>query len=297
MKLSVSTYSLARWRTRENKSVEQCIDWLAEQGVDGVEFSGLGENVDGDPIRRARALRKRCEKHGLAVAGYCVGAELLKPDAEQRAEVDRVRQHIDVAAELGAPTMRHDVTRGPNDATGKLTLSQVLKRVVPAVRELTEYGQSVGVVTSLENHGFYLQTPDRVQKLIEAVDHPNFGLTLDLGNWLCLNEDPVAAVRQVGKYAVMVHAKDFYIRSKRQVPPPAPAQGKQPELPAGWIVTPTPIAIRGAVAGHGQVDLPAQLRLVKRAGYKGYLSLEFEGPEYPPDAVRLGLAYLRKQLA
>ena len=31
----------------------------------------------------------------------------------------------------------------------------------------------------VENHGYFAQDSDRVEKLINAVDHPNFGLLLD----------------------------------------------------------------------------------------------------------------------
>ena len=39
-----------------------------------------------------------------------------------------------------------------------------------------------------------------------------------------------------------------------------------------------------------------QLRALKSAGYKGYLSLEFEGLEEPRGAIQLGLEYLRSEL-
>ena len=293
MELCVSTYSLSRWRAKENKKVEHCIDWLASIGLTAIEFSGLGENYTGDPIRRARALRKRCEKHGMKVASYCVGAELLVPEKKQRKVVDQLKEQIDIAAELGAPSMRHDVTRGPQPDQ-RMTLNQVLKAVAPAVRELAEYGQEKGVKTSLENHGFYLQTADRVEKLIQKVDHPNYGLTIDLGNFLCLDQDAVAATKQLAKYVVMAHAKDFYVRPKRTLPPAAPAVGDLPELGCGWFATPKSIALRGAIVGQGVLDLPAQIKILKRAKYDGFLSLEFEGMEDPRDAVRLGLAYLRE---
>jgi len=41
---------------------------------------------------------------------------------------------------------------------------------------------------------------------------------------------------------------------------------------------------------------PAQLKIIKKAKYKGYLSLEFEGMEDPIKAVTLGLEYLKLQL-
>ncbi|HEX7009123.1 MAG TPA: sugar phosphate isomerase/epimerase family protein, partial [Phycisphaeraceae bacterium] len=267
MKLSVSTYSLSRWRQEEGKSVEQCLDWLAQVGVEAVEFSGLGERPFADPIRRARALRKRCDRLGLKVAGYCVGAELLKPPAQQRQEIERLKQQVDVAAELGAPSMRHDVTRGPAERKQRMSFPQVLRHVAPAVRQIADYAASRGLTSSLENHGFYLQTADRIERLIKAVDHPNYALTLDLGNFLCLNQDPVEAARRLAPYAVMVHAKDFHVRPKRQVPPGLPEDAPA-GIPrgSGWFETPTPIALRGAIAGHGQLDLPAQLQILRRAG-------------------------------
>jgi len=104
-----------------------------------------------------------------------------------------------------------------------------------------------------------------------------------MGNFLCVNENPVPAVKRLAKYAVMAHVKDFHIRPKESVPP------------SGWFKTPTPIALRGAIVGHGVIDVPAQIQHLRRAGYDGFLSLEFEGMEEPLNAVRLGLEYLRGQ--
>lgn len=292
MHLAISTYSLSRWRRENNKTLEQSLDWIASAGVSAVEFSGLDDRPAANPLRRAAALRRRCEKLNLRVAGYCVGAELLVEVPLQRRVIDDLKQHVDIAAALGAPTMRHDVTRGPKkpaDAAAHAgrspTLAQVLTRVVPAIREVSDYAQSHGIRTSLENHGFYMQPSRTVEKLLLAVAHPNFALTMDMGNFLCVNEDPVAAVRRLAKYAIMVHAKDFHVRPRRTIPA------------TGWFATPTSIALRGAIAGHGVIDIPAQLKLLKKAGYDGYLSLEFEGMEEPTLAVRLGLDYLRRELA
>jgi sugar phosphate isomerase/epimerase len=285
MKLAVSTYSLWRWRSENNKSLEQSLDWIAKAGVPAVEFAGTIAEDENDLPRRAAALRKRCEKLGLEIASYCVGAELLVAPAKQKKVVERLKKEVDAAAELGAPTMRHDVTRGfgddANGLRGPKTFDAALKAVVPAIRAVADHGRSVGVKTSLENHGFYMQESRRVEKLIRKVDHPNFGLTIDLGNFLCVNENPTDATRRLAKYAIMAHAKDFHVKPKKRMPP------------TGWFATPTEICLRGAIAGHGVLDLPEQLRLLKRAGYDGYLSLEFEGMEDPARAVTLGLDYLR----
>ena len=288
MELSVSTYSLGRWCRENHKSLDQCLSWMAGAGIKAVEFVGLDDKAETiGKLKRADQIRRRCDRLGLAVAAYCVGAELLSTPKVQRDTVKRLKGEVDIAAELGCKTMRHDITRGWDGAKGlrgPKTLGQALKIVVPAIRAIADHAGDRDIITSLENHGFYMQASPRIQKLIQAVNHSHFALTIDMGNFLCVNENPVDAVKRLCKYTVMAHVKDFHVKPKNRMPQ------------TGWFATPTSIALRGAIVGHGAIDVPAQLRLLKRAGYKGYLSLEFEGMEEPTMAVLTGLEYLRKQL-
>ncbi len=283
MKLAVSTYSLSRWQPGKRVTLERKIDRIAEYGVHGVEFADSGI----DTARRAVALLNHANKRGLDVVGYCVGAELLLPAAKQRDAIKQLKHEVDIAEALGCRNMRHDVTRGFDAwkrCRGPKTFAAALRHVVPAIREVADYAADKNITTSLENHGFYMQASKRVAQLIEKVDRPNFRLTIDMGNFLCVNDDPVAAVRRCAKYAVLAHVKDFHVRSRASMPP------------TGWFATPTSIALRGAIVGHGAIDIPAQLRLLKRAGYRGFLSLEFEGMEEPAFAIEQGLNYLRREL-
>lgn len=285
LSLCVSTYSLLKWRRQQNKSLAQTIDFIAGTGVSHIEFSGLEDKAIHDPIKQATLLRKRCVKRQLMVASYCIGAELLVSRHKQKQAIQSLKDHVQIAAALGAPSFRHDVARCLAPAGMNVTtFAQALKIVVPAIREVADYAQTLGVRTSLENHGYFLQAPARVTKLIRAVDHPNFGLTMDMGNFLCVDSDPVDAVKQCVPYAQMVHVKDFHRRPIKQMPP------------TGWFATPTPYALRGAIVGHGVIDIPAQLKLLKKAKYNGVLSLEFEGIEEPTFAVQTGLDYLRGEL-
>lgn len=286
MLLALSTYSLAAWRRQQKKSLEDTLHWIADHGLKAVEFAGLDDQAKTDPFARAATLRDRCDKLGLKVVSYCTGAEFLRPQDAQLREVERLKREVDVAAILGAPTMRHDVTWGPanklNDPpVPAKTFPAVLKYLVPALRAVADYAQTKSIKTSLENHGFYMQASTRVEALIKAVRHPNFGLTIDLGNFLCVNENPVAAVTRLAKYVIMAHVKDFHVRPKTAMPP------------AGWFATPTKIALRGAIVGHGTIDIPKVLSILKSKRYTGCLSLEFEGMEDAPFACEQGLAYLK----
>jgi len=258
--------------------MDKALTFIASLGVDGVEFVARDQDQGDNPLAWAARMRKRCDALKLKIAGYCVGAELLSNPADQKSVVAKLKRDVDVACALGTDRLRHDVTHGPHKGE---SFTQVLRAVVPAIREVADHAAGCGVVTSLENHGFYLQTAERVEKLIRAVDRKNFGLTLDLGNFLCLNQDPTAATRQLARHAVMVHAKDFHVRNKKAIPS------------TGWFATPTPIALRGAILGHGTLDLPAQFRILKKAGYAGWVSIEFEGMEPPEQGLSLGVDYAR----
>ena len=196
MQLAISTYSLARWRRENHKTLEQSLDWIASTGVPAVEFAGLDEKAAANPIRRATALRKCCEKVGLKIVSYCVPAELFVPPVERMAAVDKLKQHVDVAKALGVTWVRHDVTRGPAPRAKpsrkkQPTLDAVIAATVPSIIEVTEYAHSKGIRTSVENHGYYMQASVTVEKLLNAVGHKNFGLTLDMGNFMVVGEDPV----------------------------------------------------------------------------------------------------------
>ena len=191
-------------------------------------------------------------------------------------------------AELGVKTMRHDVTRGFGENAKKLripkTFDAAVKYVVPAIRDVADYG-AVGGHQDLAGKPWVFHAGiEAGREADQGGAHPNFGLTIDLGNFMCVDEDPVAATKRLAKYVIMAHAKDFHVKPKKLMPA------------TGWFATPTEICLRGAIAGHGVLDLPAQLKLLKKAGYNGYLSLEFEGMEEPAQGIKLGLDYLREQL-
>ena len=72
-----------------------------------------------------------------------------------------------------------------------------------------------------ENHGFFAQDSDRVEKMVNAVASNNYGLLVDIGNFTCADEDPAIAVGRVAPYAFHVHAKDFHIKSAMEPNPGA----------------------------------------------------------------------------
>ena len=107
--------------------------------------------------------------------------------------------------------MRHDAAwgfpKGKQGARGLMMPSHPAE----GCRLLQSFPRS-GIHTMVENHGYCAQDSDRVEKLINAVDHPNFGLLLDVGNFLCVDENPAQAVGKLLPYVFHVHVKDFISR-------------------------------------------------------------------------------------
>ena len=189
-----------------------------------------------------------------------------------------MKLHIDAAEQLGLKWMRHDVAsfRRPFSENTPENFEKELPLMVDGIRRLYEYADKKGIATTLENHGFFCNGADRVIRMITASDCPNLKMTMDVGNFLCVDDDPVAAVKKCLPYAAIVHFKDFYIRKKDRLP----GQTEMFNCNNGsWFETIGGKMLRGSILGQGDMDIPEIIRLIKTSGFDGYLSLEFEGME------------------
>lgn len=287
MKIGVSTYSFNAFVARllaENKPCDYFMicDKAKELGFEGIEFIGLdwhGLCKDKDELQTARELKAYCEKIDLPIVAYTVGANFLSDDIE--GEMARLKKCVDIASEMGAPTMRHDVLYELRKKP-LYNYRSAIQEIAPRIRELAEYAKKKGVRTCSENHGYIMQDPMRVEELILAVGHENYGWLCDIGNFLCADADPVKAVAIAAPYAFHVHAKDFLVRD-----------GKS-RMPHGFqITTNGGNYLRGTVIGHGDVPIGNCINALKKAGYDGWVSIEFEGPEENIDALANGLKNLR----
>lgn len=280
MKLGVSSYSLYQAMQAGSMSLLEVIDWVAEIGGEHIEIVPLGFNFNDDP-GLIEQIRERAAKAGIVVSNYAICANFIVDSEEAyRAEIARVKREVDYAHALGVKLMRHDVASRQD--TSIVRFQEDLPRIADACREIADYAAQYGITTSLENHGYYVQDSDRVQAVIHAVDRPNYKTTLDVGNFVCVDENPVVAVKKNISYASMVHVKDFYIRPENRNPG------------AGWFRSAGGQYLRGAIAGQGDLDLWEILRIVKSSGYDGYLSIEYEGMEDCRQGTRIAFDNVRR---
>lgn len=283
MKIGVSSYSYSRLVHAGGMKQIDVIKAAKEAGFDVIEFSTIAVPEGRTLLDFAAELKAEADRVGIPIANYTIGADFVNGSGgDLDAEVERLKGEVDVAVALGAPGMRHDIVYSLPQG-GPRTFSKALGRIAPAVRAVTEYAASKGVRTMTENHGFISQDSVRVEELVGAVDHPNFGVLIDLGNFLCADEDPATAVGRLAPYAFHAHAKDFHVKSGNGVNP-----GE------GWFMSRSGNFLRGAIIGHGDAPLLQSIRALRRTGYDGVLSVEFEGMEDPIEGIRIGQANLRR---
>ena len=285
MQLGVSSYSYSRLVRNGTLKQADVIGAAKEAGFQAIEFSTIAVPEGKTLAAYADALRQEARQVGLPIANYTIGADFLNGSGgDLQAEIKRVKGEVDIAEILGAPGMRHDATGGfAAGHTGPKGFDDALPRLAEGCRAVTEYAAKKGIRTMVENHGFFCQDSARVEKLANAVGHPNFGILADLGNFYCVDENAGQAVGRLAPHVFHAHAKDFHIK---------PGNGFNPG--EGWFLSRGGNFLRGAIIGHGDVPLLQALRALKRSGYNGVLSIEFEGMEDVLGSLRIGLANLRR---
>ncbi len=278
MKTSLSTHSLKKMMETTGMNYLQACDLVKKLGYDGIEFVGLRLELqpESDLLTLAGKIRAHCEDIGLPVACYTTS-----PDPLQFPKEDLMEQ-ADIASALGAPVMRHNACRACPEG---MTWRDVIRKIAPDIRAVTEYAAERHVRTCVENHGRVIQDADRMEELMLAVRHENFGWLIDLGNFLGVDDNPLRAVPIAAPYAFHVHVKDLLQK---------PCDSFFPG--AEWRRSRNGTFLRGTMAGHGVVPIPVCLKMLHESGYNSFVSYEYEGKEETMFALECGADYLKRAI-
>lgn len=285
MKIGVSSYSFQQLIGSGKETQLSIMKIAKEMGFDGIEFTDLQAPEGKTEEEYAQMIREESERIGLPVISYTIGANLLNlVEGRVDTEVERVCRKVDVAEILGSPTMRHDAAWGlSDDKKSFYGFENVLPILVEGCRKITEYAKSKNITTMIENHGYFCQDSDRVERIITGVCDPNFGVLLDIGNFNCADENSLIATGKLLPYIKHVHAKDFHIKS-----------GNEADPGDGFFRTRGGNYLRGAIIGHGNVPVYQCIQNIKRSGYDKYVSVEFEGMEDCLKGIEIGFKNLQK---
>ncbi len=288
IKFSVSSYSFISDIRANKVTALECIKRAKDLGFDAIEvldavdFAGLSYE---EKKEHALKILEESKKQGIEISCLTCDADFLNKDTDE--EISRLKGLVDIAEILGVNRMRHDATVGyAYDSDKYCSFDKVLSKLARACKEVSEYAKDKGVVTMIENHGFFCQDSERVEKLYTAIDCDNFALLCDIGNFMCADEDPAQAVTRVAPYAKYVHLKDFILKDYNQ---PDPGQGSFKTRMGNYL--------RGTIIGQGNVPVRQCLLALKKANYEGYMSFEFEGLEPCELALSIGLQNIKNYIS
>ena len=237
-------FSLAAYSYREllgGKSpqlkLEDFVRDCAAMGLEGTELTSYYFPKDVTPTY-LRGLKKLCFELGLDVSGTAVGNDFGHPPGEKRDEqIALVKRWVDYAEILGAPVIR--VFAG--HAKPGTTPEESHKLMVSGLEECCDYAGQHGVILALENHGGPTATAAGLLAFVKDVQSPWFAVNLDSGNFN--SSDIYGELAQIAPYAVNAQIK---------VVVSGPDKKKRPS------------------------DFERLAKILRDAGYRGYVVLEYE---------------------
>ncbi len=232
---------------------------VQEFGVFGIEpWSRHFESIEPDYLKQLRAA---FDTAGVRVVNIPCDVP-VKPcgsAADSAAALDTWSKWVDAALVVGSPSIRVHVPSStePNDIT-------CAKEALGAI---AQYGESKNIVINLENDDPRGEDPYRVVKVIEAVHSPFLRALPDFCNSMQIRNDRAENNRALA--ALFPHA--FNISHVKDV-----------EIVKGTEL---------------RVDVDPIFAIAKKAGYKGFFSMETEGSLDPYLGTRQLIAAARKDLA
>jgi sugar phosphate isomerase/epimerase len=258
-RISLAAYSMRKYLDlkKPTMTLAQFLEKCAEWKVEGAE---LTEYYFPKPVtaEAVAALKKKAGDLGLAITGTPVGNTFTHPPGEARdREVAKMKAWIDVSADLGSPAIRIFAGNAPKGVEEPVARGWV----VECVKACLEKAAERKVILALENHGGVVATADGMLEIGKGIDSPWFGFNMDTGNFH--SEDPYAELEKIAPRAATC-----------QVKVEMSAKGKKKE-PA---------------------DLPRLLAMMRKHGYKGFITLEYEAAEEPLEAIPKWLDALRKAI-
>jgi sugar phosphate isomerase/epimerase len=201
-----------------------------------------------------RELKRYCFLKGMEVSGTAVGNNFCQADEGKR------REHVETTKEWiekGAILGAPVIRIFAGPVPEGHTEEEAFAWCVAAARECIACGAQHGVMVALENHGGITATAEQVERLRRALEHPWFGINLDFGNYRTAYPE----FEQTAPHAITTHAKTSF---------------------------------RNPQGEHEKLDYLRIMRLMQAAGYRGYISIEYEDPEDPMTAVPRFVEELRR---
>lgn len=260
LRLGLAAYSMRdhlQGKLQPAMTLHDFLEKAAAWDVDAVELTSYYFPDEITPAY-VSGLKRHCHLLGLEVSTTPIRNTFTVPAGPARdKDVAHVKRWLQIASDLGSSAIR--IFAG--DAPKGTDEAQARRHCVEAIEECADEAARQGVFLALENHGGVVATPQGLLEIVRAVKSEWFGVNFDSGNFH--GPDPYADLETIAPYAVT-------------------AQAKVEIQPAGQ---PKQAAVLGRVTA-----------ILRKAGYRGVVSLEYEAAEAPLTAIPRYLEALRAVL-
>ena len=267
--------------------LSQWIELASSLDIDGLEwYAGFLEMAD---EKKWSHFRKLVEGTGKTIPMMCCSPDFSHPDAAFRSkEIAKQKYWIDMTQVLGGSYCR--VLSGQRRP--ELSMDDGIRHAADCIHACLPYAAERGITLILENHykDDFWEYPEFAQKmevfckLVDSIDHPNFGVNYDPSNTYLAGEDPIDLLKRISHRVVTMHASDRFLKEgtiedlRREE---GGASGYAKRLSHGEI-------------GKGLNDYDAIFAELKSKGFNGWISIE-DGVE-GMDQLERSVAFVRKKM-
>jgi len=213
-------------------------------GIDAIEYVNSFYAKDYSEAV-ATDLRKRADAEGVESVLIMVDGEGhlgASIDAERKESVENHKKWVEAAKTLGCHSIRVNAS-----SVGSFEEQQ--KLAADGLAMLTEHSSEFGINVVVENHGGFSSHGEWLAGVIKRVNHPSCGTLPDFGNFKINSLTGKEYDRYKGTEELMPFAKGVSAKTY-------------------------------AFDGDGMettIDYPRMLKIVREAGYRGRIGVEYEG--------------------
>jgi sugar phosphate isomerase/epimerase len=248
MKISFTTLSCPDW------SFEKILSEAVRLGYDGIEIRGvegemylpkakpfLSENID--------KTLNRLKEVNLEIC--CLDTSCIFHLSEKfNSSIEEGKATIDLAQRMKVPYIRVFGDAIP-DSSKRI---ETIKQVAEGLDQLGKYAESKGVHVLIETHGDFSSSENLIE-VLRLTNSSAIGVIWDINHpYKSFNEPITVTYDRLKKYIVHTHLKDSI------------GPGKHAQL---------------CLVGDGDLPIAECINILKRNGYTGYLSLEWEKKWHP----------------
>ena len=264
------------------RDIYEVIKLFKEIGYDGIEVRVSSDGqIDSEQITDEEAKRIDQAARHAGMAFSCLTSyyqDFVDPVKRPQVIVN-LKRVIEIADLLHCPLIRVYGGVEPSAHPG-VWFNDVWSLTVSGIREVASYAAEFGVRICIETHlGSLTMSVRDMVRLIEDVNRHNVGMLFDYA-WVELAgvENGAEAVRCAARHIFHVHIKDWILESR------------------------TPLKKKSCLMGRGTVLWEEVFAELRKTGYIGYISDEYEKYWYPEDlpepeiGMKHNLDFARKNL-